>query len=83
MIEDKMIRDISTLFEQEKDYHEPRRVGNFWNNYYFEDGCKNGDLSLDEYVSKIEPYLRNIIINLQNSDAWKIQLAIAFSFNSS
>ena len=37
---------------------------------------------LDEYYNKIEAYLRNIIINLQNSDAWKIQLAIAINFIS-
>ena len=30
-----------------------------------------------EYPNKIESYLRNIIINFQNSDAWKIQLTIA------
>ena len=54
MIEDKMIRDISTVFEQEKDYHEPRRVGNFWNNYYFDyesNAGKNRDFSLDEYLN--------------------------------
>ena len=31
----------------------------------------------------METYLRNIIINLQNSDAWKIQLTIAINFISS
>ena len=41
------------------------------------------DLSLDEYLNRIEPCLRNIIINLQNSDAWKIQLTIAINFLSS
>ena len=30
---------------------------------------KNRDLSLDEYLNKTKPYLRNIIIDLQNSDA--------------
>ena len=30
-----------------------------------------------EYPNKIESYLKNIIINFQNSDAWKIQLTIA------
>ena len=41
------------------------------------------DLSLDEYLDRIEPYLRNIIINLQNSDAWKIQLISPINFISS
>ena len=40
-------------------------------------------MSLDEYPNKIETYLRNIIINLQNSDAWKIPLKIAKNFISS
>ena len=29
------------------------------------------ETSLNEYLNKMETYLRNIIINLQNSDAWK------------
>ena len=32
---------------------------------------------------KIEPYLRDIIIDLQKSDTWKIQLTIAIDFISS
>ena len=36
-------------------------------------------MSLDEYPNKIEIYLKDIIINLQNSDAWKIQLTIAIN----
>ena len=32
---------------------------------------------------KRKPYLRNIIIDLQNSDTWKIQLTIAIDFISS
>ena len=31
----------------------------------------------------MKPYLRNIIIDLQNSDRWKIQLKIAVNFISS
>ena len=41
------------------------------------------DLSLDEYLNRIEPCLKNIIINLQNSDAWKIQLTSSINFISS
>ena len=52
------------------------------NNYieYESNGNRNRNLSLDEYLNKINPYLRIIIIDLQNSDAWKIQLAIAINF---
>ena len=45
-------------------------------------GDKNRNFSLDEYLNKIRPYLRNIIIDLQNSDTWKIQLTITFNFIS-
>ena len=32
LIEDGIIRDIKTIFEkQEKDYHKPKRLSNFWN----------------------------------------------------
>ena len=47
-------------------------MSNFWNTNYREyesNGDKNRNLSLDEYLHKIKPYLRNIIINLQKSDA--------------
>ena len=50
MIKNKLIRDIRTVFEQEKekeDYYEPKSVSNFWNNNYiqYEDNSdKNKDL---------------------------------------
>ena len=31
-IKDRIIRDTSTLFEQEYDYYKLIRMGNFWNN---------------------------------------------------
>ena len=40
------------------------------------------NLSLNEYLNKIEPYLRDIIIDLRNSDTWKIQLTILINFIS-
>ena len=69
LIKDRVITDIRTLVEQEKeeDYYEPKRVCNFWNNNYIDygsDGDKNGNLLLKEYLNKIKPYLRDIIINL-------------------
>ena len=83
---DGIIRDIMAHFEQEEDYYELKRVYNFWkNNYmgYESNSDKNRNLSLDEYLNKIETYPRDIIINLQNSDKWEIQLAIAINFISS
>ena len=72
LIKDRLIRDIMTLFEQQEDYYKPERVNNIWNNNYIEyesNGNKNRNLSLNKYLNKIEPYLTNIIIDLQNSDA--------------
>ena len=72
---DRIIRDIRALFEQEENYYEPKRVSSFWNNIYIKyenNGDKNSNLSLDKYLNKIKPYLRNIIIYIQYSDTWKI-----------
>ena len=77
-----MFRDIRTLFEQKEDDYKPKRVSNFWNNIFIEDesnGDKNRNLSLDEYLNKIEEYN----IDLQDSDTWKIQLTITINFSSS
>ena len=41
------------------------------------------NLSVNEYLNKIKPYLRDLIINLQKSDTYKIQLTIAIIFISS
>ena len=50
---------------------------------YKSNGDKNKNLLPDKYLNKTEPYLRNRIIDLQNFDAWKIQLTIAINFISS
>ena len=80
---DKIIRNIRSHFEQqEEDYYEPKKITNFWDNNYIEyesNGDKNRNLSLDKYINKIKPYLRNIIINLQNS---AVQLTFAINFIS-
>ena len=36
-----------------------------------------------ENINKVKSYLRDIIIDLQSSDTWKIQLTIAINFISS
>ena len=88
IIKDNLIGDMRTLFEQEReeDYSGPKRVSNFWNNNYIKyesNGNKNRNLSLKVYLKKIESYLKNIIINIRNSDTWKIYLTIATNFISS
>ena len=47
---------------------------------YESNGDRNKSLSLEEYLNKIRPYLRDIIIDLQRCDTWKIQLAMAVNF---
>ena len=47
---------------------------------YESNGERNKNLSVKEYLSEIKPYFRDIIINLQKSDTWKIQLTIAINF---
>ena len=88
LIKDRINRHIRTLFDQkEEDYYKPKRVvNNLWNKNYIEyesNGDKNRNLLLDEYLNKIKLYLKNIIINLQNSDAWNMQLTIEINFISS
>ena len=46
-------------------------------------GDRNKNLSLREHLNKIEPYLRHIIIDLQKSDTWRIQLTITINLISS
>ena len=61
-------------------------MSNFWNNNYIayeSNGDKNRNLSLHESLNKNKPFLRNIIIDLQNSDTWKIQLIVVINFISS
>ena len=80
------MRYIWALFIQEDDYYKPTRIGNFWNNNYIKyesNGDGNKNVSVKEYLDKITSYLRDVIINLQNSDTRKIQLTIAINFISS
>ena len=66
-IKDRIFRDIRNLFgHKEKDYYKPVRVCNFSSNNYIEYKSK-GDrktLSVEEYLDKTRPYLKDIINNL-------------------
>ena len=87
-IKDTIPRDIKNLFEHEKEaenYYKPVRVSNFWSNNYIEyesDDDKNKILSIEEYLNKNSPYLKDMISNCKKSGTWKIQLAIANNFIS-
>ena len=50
---------------------------------YESNGGGNKTLSLEEYLNKIMPYLKDIISDLEKSDSWKIQVKIAINFISS
>ena len=72
-----------THSEEKEDYYTPKRVSSFWNNNYIEyksNGETNNNLSPEEYLKKIKPYLSYIIIDLQKFDTWKIQLTMAINF---
>ena len=73
------------LFEHEEENHyEPVGVSNVWSNKMKVTAIdRNKTLTVEEYLNKISPYLKDIINNLKNSDTWKIQLTIANSFTSS
>ena len=61
-------------------------MSNFWSNNYIEyksNGDRNKTLSVEEYLTKIRPCLKDIINNLKKSNTWKIQLTIANNFISS
>ena len=72
--------------QEEEDYYKPVRVGNFRSNNYINyesNGDINKNLSVKEYLSKIKPYLRDMIVNHQKSTMWKNQLSITINFISS
>ena len=57
-----MIREIRTLFKKEEEKEEV--ISGIINKEYETNGDKTRNFSLDKYLNEIEPYLRNIIINL-------------------
>ena len=83
----RTFRYMKTLSErQEEDYYKSIRVDNFQSKNYVEyesNGDGNKALSVKEHLGNIKSYMRNIIINIQKSDTWKILLPIAINFISS
>ena len=86
-IKDRILSDIKNIFDhEEENCSKPVRVNNFWNNNYIEyesNGDRNKILSIEEYVNKIRPYLKDVINDLKKSNTWKTQLTIANNFISS
>ena len=87
-IKDRIRRDIKNLFEheEEENCYKLVRVCKFWSHNYIEyqsNGDKNKTLSVEEYLNRVRPYLKDIIDNLEKSNTWKIYLTIAINFISS
>ena len=71
---------------EEENYYKPVRVNNLWSNLFVEqfieyesNGDRNKTLSVEEYLNKIRPYLKDLN-SLNKSDTWKIKLTIANNF---
>ena len=70
---------------KKKIFYKSKIVNNFWNNNYIEyesNGDKKNNLSVDKYLNKFKPFLRNITIDII-IDAWKIQLTTALTITLS
>ena len=78
-----MLRGIKNLFEhEEENYYKPVRKTNFWSNKYIEyesNGDRSKALSVEKYLNRIRPYLKDITNNLKKSDTRNIQLTMANS----
>ena len=76
-IKDIILRNIRNLFEnkEEENFYKSERVSSFLSNNYIEwesNGDRNKTLSVEEYLNKSRPYLRQIINSLKKSCVWKI-----------
>ena len=81
----KGIKNIKVLFNLpiDKDHYKPVLVKNGYNKNYVQYESK-GDkiLSIQEYLSLIEQYLRELINQYKNDGEWKIQLIAEINFIS-
>ena len=66
-----------------KDYYKPALVKRGYNNNYIQYESK-GDkiLTVEEYLSLIEPYLTDMINDYKSKGEWKIQLTAEINFTS-
>ena len=81
--------DISHLFNEitKEDYYEPIEIKSAFDGSYiqYESRGDNDDdnLSLEEYLDIIRPYLRDMINNHKAQGEWRIQLVMKINFISS
>ena len=76
-MKDIVLSDIKNLFENEEEEHydKPTSVNNFGSNNYIEYKNKSDThriLSVEEYLNKIRPCLREIINDLKQFDTEKL-----------
>ena len=67
----------------DEDYYKPIKTnGDFEENYmeYESRGDKDGNLSLEDYLNIIMPFLEDMINNHKNYGEWKIQLTMRINF---
>ena len=84
--DEKTFNDIKNLFRLEKWLNyiviKDLQYNIYSNNYIKYEGSsdRNKTLSIEEYLNKIGPYFKDIILNLKKYGTWKIQLTIAINF---
>ena len=80
----KGIRQIENLFDEiNEDYYKPIRTKGAFNDNYIEyesRGDKDKNLTPEDYLDIIRPYLRDIIDNHKAHGKWKIQLTMQITF---
>ena len=80
-------RNIDNLFNEinKEDYYEPIEIKSAFNGNYIEYESKGDkdNLSLEEYLDIIRPYLRDMIDNHKAYSEWKIQLVMKIILISS
>ena len=83
----KGIRQIENLFDKiDEDYYKPIRTKGAFNDDYVEyesRGDKDKNLTPEDYLDIIRPFLRDIINNHKTHGEWKIQLTMQITFISS
>ena len=70
---------------EDEGYYKPERVKNAFNDNYrvYESRGSQYYESLEEYLSKIKPYLETMIREYMSTGEWKLQLTISVKFISS
>ena len=83
----KGISQIENLFNKiNEDYYKPIKTNRTFNDNYMEyesRGDKDRNLSLEDYLNIIRPFLKDMINNHKNYGEWKIQLIMRINFISS